>query len=533
MPIFYLSDLGSIGIVKDADPHTLPPSAWTNGANVRFREGVVEQAAGYLDLLYNENTATRAAGHDETYWIVQASGSGDSYLVTAGTQDDGTCATIARTLEGAYNDCTPADWVGETDKLYYGIKLSGGVFDGTPILASGRGNKVYYLPSPLCGTTFTELRYVGGTRLSAKLKFDVVRPMWQHLFGLGTEVVSSSVDGVARGYYPRLLWFSDAADPGNVPGSWDADNAATLSRSYPDPFASYNGALVDMVQLGQDAVVYQEDACHLARYTGQAPFVVSFNTALHEIGAIATGCVAAVRNQHLVLTESDVVIHNTQQVESILERKLRRWLFSQFDTTNYRNSFVKANFQGNEIWICYPSSGQIYPDMAVVWNYKDNTTTIRELRDKTTFAWFGKQTSGPFGSSYQPTQHTLFMSTLQAGENILRMEYGNKWGTADPSCYVERTGLPIEGDSVSRKLVTRIWPEIDGDGSDVNFYIGDHDRVDDPVHWQGPYAFTPGEDHSIPVRSNGRLHAVKITWCNGATVRISRIGLEYEPVGRY
>ena len=531
MPVFYFSDLGSIGIVKDADPHALPPNSWTDGENVRFREGSVEQAAGYLDLLKNPITETHVSGHDETYWVVTANDAGNTFLVTAGIQADATTACIARTLEGQYNDCTPADW--SSGELFYGVQMSGGVFDGTPILASGRDNKAYYLPSPLCSSTFTELKYDATTNLSAKLKFDVIRPMWQHLFGLGTEVIASSVDGVSQGYYPRLLWFSGAADPGNVPTTWEASNAATLSRSQPDPFAGYNGKLVDMVQLGQDAVIYQQDACHLCQYTGEAPYVIRVSTALHEIGALATNCIAPVRNQHVVLTESDVVVHDTRSVQSILDKRLRRWLFSQIDVANYENSLVKANFQGNEVWICYPSSGQVYPDMAIVWDFNDNTTTVRELRNGTTFGWSGKQTAGPFASSYQPAQHTLFMSTLAEGENILRMEYGNLYNTANPSCFVERTALPIEGDSTHRKIVTRIWPEIDGDGSDVNFYIGDHDQVDDPVNWQGPYAFTPGDDHSIPVRSNGRLHAIKVAWCNGASVRIRRIGFEYEMAGRF
>jgi len=519
MPIFYLSNLGQTGIAKDAPAHALPPNTWSDGNNVRFREGQAENVAGFVSLV------DMSSYLDTIYQVIYSYSGSDDWWTFIGTLS-GTEKVYSVTLDGTIRDTSPVSGL----SIAAGDPFTGGNFDGIPILSNGRGSSAFYIPDIDGSGVATELQYDSTpTLLSTKMKFKTIRPIWQHLFGLAPELYGT-VDGLAAGYYPRLLWWSDAADPGNVPGSWEASDPATLAGYKPDPFASFQGALVDMVPLGEDAVIYQEGASHLATYNGQRPVIVGIRTIFGEIGALAPNCVAPVLKQHVVLTESDVVIHNGNSAQSILDSRLRRWLFANMDATNYRNSFVVPNYQGKEIWICFPESGQTYCNLAIVWNFKENTVGIRDLSTGTTYGGIGKQTFGTGSQTYSPAVHTLVTTTSSGG--IWRQEYQTSFGGVSPECYLERTSIPIEGDSTAYKLVTRIWPEIEADGA-VDFYIGDHDTPTDTVNWQGPYSFTAGTDSNIPVSSNGRLSAVKVVWANCATVRVNRIGLEYEPYSQY
>jgi hypothetical protein len=41
---------GGVGIVKDKDPWLLPPEAWSNGINARFKKGNVQRSGGMFSL---------------------------------------------------------------------------------------------------------------------------------------------------------------------------------------------------------------------------------------------------------------------------------------------------------------------------------------------------------------------------------------------------------------------------------------------------------------------------------------------------
>ena len=76
-------NLGQWGVLRDGLPHELPLNAWSDGRNVRFREGYAE----------------KFAGHAEAY--------GESLIVPYHVHSLNVGATQAYTIEGA---TTTAAW---------------------------------------------------------------------------------------------------------------------------------------------------------------------------------------------------------------------------------------------------------------------------------------------------------------------------------------------------------------------------------------------------------------------------------------
>ena len=51
MPLVPITNLGSVGIIKDIPPYNLPPSAWSDGNNVRFLNNGVKKIRGYTEVM--------------------------------------------------------------------------------------------------------------------------------------------------------------------------------------------------------------------------------------------------------------------------------------------------------------------------------------------------------------------------------------------------------------------------------------------------------------------------------------------------
>jgi hypothetical protein len=282
--------------------------------------------------------------------------------------------------------------------------------------------------------------------------------------------------------------------------------------------------------MGPQLVVYKQDCCYIGTYIGGL-FVVQFDDLLKTVGAISNNCVVELLGQHVVLSDSDVVLHGNGGARSILDKRLRRTLFREIDPTYYWKSFVFSSPNTKEVWICYPEENHLYANKAIIWNYQDDTTSIRELHLKNISGGLGRQTSDSAGDEYSPATHTLFTCDLTG--LIYRHNFEEKYGATNPLCFVEKRAISVEKDTSYRKVLNGLWLDIDGDGSQIEVYVGAHDRVDATPVYSGPYYFTAGTTDYVPVLEQGRLFALKLQWNNGAVVQLNRVLLDWMPAGRF
>ncbi|MCU0810609.1 MAG: hypothetical protein MUE59_06165 [Thiobacillaceae bacterium] len=492
----------------------LPPAAWSSALNVRFASGAAQKMLGHSSI----GTPSVAP-----YGLVPVIKSGTAYWVYPGLAKayswDGTTHTnITRQTTGA-----DVDYTGAASDYW-----NGGVLNGVLVLNNGKD-----APQMWVGSKLEALTWDGSNTWAAKgYTAKVLRPYKNFLVAMNWD------DGVTD--YPQTVYWSNQADPGAVPSDWDFADPANEAGT--NELAATQGYILDGEQLRDAFVIYKEDMISLMQYVGGA-FVMNFRDVSKTTGALAQRCTKEFYGKHFVLCQDDVIVHDGQNVESVISKRMRRALFSAIDPTYYSNSFVARNLAKEEMWLCFTETGQSLPSRAAVWSWRDGTWSWRELPSPTHIA-FGvlPSTSGSttwdsdgdswdadssaWGErSYNPASQALLAATSGA---FYKLDDTEQFAGAAMSSYLIREGLLLDGQP-THKMVRAIYPRATGGAMSVS--IGHKWDADDSYSWEGPYTFTPATDHVVRVRSTGRFHAVKFEFPGSSAAALHGYDLEFAVVG--
>ena len=351
----------SPGIIRDFPAHKLVEAAFTDGQNFHFPVEGAESLSG------NKETFSEAS--ITPLWLWPFPPLVAPKWVYADLNQvfvvDGTTHTEITRVSGNYSALASERW-------------SACVFNGVGILNNGQD-----LPQAWSDFDPTT-KLIDLTNWDATRRAKVIRPFKNFLVALNL-----TDSGVERPY--RILW-SDSAVPGTLPGSWDSTDPATDSREF--DLAQTSDHLVDCLPMGEINIIYKEASTWGMSAIGP-PYYFRFWEILSKTGLLHRDCVAATPIGHIVVTIDDIILHNGQpeQSKSIIDSKLRKWLFSSIDPTNFKNSFAFADVKNNEFHFCFPEIDQIYATKDVTWNWKKNSFGIKDL-SPTPF-----MTVGPIGES--------------------------------------------------------------------------------------------------------------------------------------
>lgn len=503
MPTVNIYNVGGVGINKDLPSHYLPPEAWSDGKNMRFQDRVATKMKGYQDTFgtptvvpgFLMNLPTAAS----SFWIYCS-------LTKAYVYEAGVHTNITRQSGGVDVNYTPATY----------RAWNGGVLGGIPILNNGADIPQYW--SAISAAT----KLANLTNWPSTLRARVVRPFGPFLVALN--INDNSV------LYPHMVWWSHPADPGSVPSSWDyADAAYDAGRK--ELTDSNSGAILDGLMLRNYFIIYKENSTHYMRFVGGQEIMAN-DILFPESGILATRCVALVNkgSQHFVVTQDDVIAHKGQAdtIESLLDQRVRKYLFNDIDTTNYVNSFCFDNPGQREAIFAYPEVGATYPTKALVWNYQYNTIQFRSFEGVCSSAGPASATTAVVWDSLTPTWDTASEPWSEEGRRavilgsvnntkLYKLDDGETFDGTDMNSYLERLGLAVVGkdrqgqpkaDFRTRKLVTRIWPKITGTEV-VTVRVGAQEDIDGTVTWGASQFFTPGTTKFLDVTANGRFIAVR------------------------
>lgn len=287
MTIKKIALTGQLGLIKDAQPHELPDNAWSDAANVRFRNGAMERMKGD-QRIFDVPAVT-------PYWLQPYYQGGKIYWIHAGLSaiyaDDGTARTNispASAPTGAIDD-----------------RWTGGAIGGVLVMNNGKDAPLYW------GGTGV-LAALPGWPASTTAKS--LRPFKSFLVALGV-----TKSGTA---YQHMVKWSVPAVPGAVPASWDHTDPALLAGEI--DLAEDPSILVDQMPLGDANIIYKENSMYAMRATGGLD-VFSFQRLPGDVGALSRGCIANTPMGHVVLTHGDVVIHSGQGPQSIANGVVRRY----------------------------------------------------------------------------------------------------------------------------------------------------------------------------------------------------------------
>lgn len=504
---------GQVGYVADALPQELPPNGWSYASNIRFRDGYAERFGGSAKV-FNTPSVT-------PYFTTPYRSLNSKFWIHAGIArvyvDDGATRT----------DLTPAaPYTGAIDDRW-----TGGSASGVMVINNG-------VDQPQFWGGNVAVKFANLTGWNATHRCASLRPFKQYLVALDVS------KGATR--YANLVKWSAAAVPGSLPSSWD-ETDATKDAGEQD-LAETTDVLIDQLQLGDINVLYKERSMYAMQYIGQ-PYIWRFYRLPGETGMLARGCGVNTPKGHVVLTAGDLILHNGQGPQSIIQGRMRKWLFNNLDTTNFARSFVVANYPMNEVWVCFPESGQSTCTLALVWNWQDDTLTTRQLSNATygasgqvvvvpadatwagdSAAWSADATTwgnDGFGS----TQTRLLLTT--SAPLISLAESGTLFDSTTPTSTLERTGITLDKPDVV-KTVRQIIPRFDATaGTVVSIQVGGSMDAEVAPTWGTAVTYTVGTSRKADVFATGRFLAFRITSTSINPWRLRSFDLDVQDHGKY
>ena len=516
MPQTRIDKLGSIGVIADRKPYALDRRAWSDANNVVFSGDYVEARNGY-DILSGV-TGTRyglfhAYSDDVNYWFFPS--------LTAIHEWNGTVLADRTRASGAYTGTATDRW-------------NGTILHGIPVLNNGVDSP-QFLANPGAGA-FTDMIWDGATTWTVQGNTaKVIRSHLSFLFALDTQ------EGATRD--PQVLRWSNPADPGSMPDSWDDTAAGNLANKM--VLSDTPGQLVDCLPLGWDLLVYKNDGIYILSYTRDS-FVFSKRLLTTGWGLISQSAVCDIGGAHVGVSAEDVFITNGQTTQSIADDVVRNKIFSEISDDGQLQTSVAFNRDLSEVWIAYATGAATWPNKFAIWNtrtrqwaFADAPTDLKAMAtgvdvssgigtwDTLPYAtwedWTGTWADRDFN------QYAQKMFCVATG-GYIRLNSGNEYGAAAADCYVERTGLRF-GPAGSLSMLQRIYPDMTA-GAAVNFYVACQSHPNDSVVWNGPYSFTAGTDRHVDVRVTGELHGIRVIGSSSTNWRLDALEIEHVPVGR-
>lgn len=516
MPIIRVPAVGEVGVIKDLSMHELGNNAWTDASNIRFMDGSAYQFFGHGEVY---NTPAFAPQYvmpvnvsGNRYWIYATAGKTYAVTNTSGTTTH-TDITHATPRTGVVNNWT------------------GCILGGIPILNTGDASKV-----PMYWDLNLANKFVDLANWPANTYCKSLRSYKNFLVALNVTKSGSN--------YPYMVKWSHPADPGSLPVSWDI--ADTTKDAGESDIAEGQDPIIDGMQLRDSFMIYKESSIWRMDYVGGV-YVMRFSKVLGTSGAMNRNCIVEVDGFHVVLTGSDVIVHDGQTATSVLDKQTRRYLFQNIDATNRGLAFVFKNPFLNEVFICYPSLGATSCDKAIVWNYKDRTVSFRTLPNLN-HANFGpvdnslagnwNQDADPWGSDLTAwngpdfTPDTARVIMASADTKLYMLDASASYNGVAPSAYLERRGLSF-GAPEAIKLIKGIRPRITGNvGDTVTVKIGaSDDPYADPTYTTMTH--TIGSTVANDCLVAGRYIAVRIESGSAYQFRLDSYDLEVEQQGRW
>lgn len=496
MAFIPLRQIGSGGIVSDQNPYDLELTQFPEGNNVTFDNGRLGKAKGYVA----EHTHASAPHH------VQAWSAPTINALVFGTNTqlfkyDGQSATNITKISDATNYSNSPRW--QSEQIGTGLMFN-----------NGADAPQFILPSD---TRFSDL-----PNWPSSLRTNCLKPYNSFLVMAGYNEPG--------GDHPYTVRWSDEYDPAGVPGDYNI--ASTTNLAGANTLSGSNGVLVDQLTLGNSQIIYAERGVFAMDFIG-APFVFSFRELFTDDGIINRGACASFMNQHLVVGNNDIYLHDGNSKKSVADKRVKDRFYNSIVNTDA--IFCTTFDHKSEVWVAYSdeqSSDPATANRAMVYNWSQDAWTFVDLPDVrsiTIAISMDDNTQGdwddlPVGlqwnqiteqwstASQSAEAEPLRVYAASTGQSkIHRLDY--TYSNTNYSSYVEATKIDLDRvlqvSTNSVKQLNGILPQIEGTGI-VNITVGTSDTPTSGVLWKDPVAYDINTDYKVDVRASGRYLALRI-----------------------
>lgn len=497
MSLVEIDTIGAFGLIADQEPYTIDSAAWSTALNVRFEDGVAKALGGresvFGTLPHSPLFLIPVATNTQVFWLWASS----KYVFVW----DGITHTEVTRLAGPYNAGEAKDF-------------NGVVLGGIAVLNNGADVPQAWL-NPTTTTRLVDLPNWPANTITKAIR------------ALGPYLIAVNVTAGGVNFPHRVKW-SHPAVPGAVPESWDVSDPTKDAGENELPDVN-SGVLQDLLPLAGQMFLYKDNATWRMSLSGNT-FIFNFAPFLETSGLLAPRCVGLTPkgDRHFVVTQDDVILHDGNTADPILDRRFRRRLFSQLDATFFSHAFVFSHQTKKEMWFCYPEVGEAVATRAVVWNAVTGTVSEAEvdfvaaaagpveIASSTTWA----SVVGTWASYVGPWSVIRRRETIVANKvtnKVLQLDVTNtNDGVVIPTT-LQRVGVAILGrkrdkspivDHNRRKQVTRIWPRMTG--GPVNIRIGAQDQPGGAIRWSPSAVFNPAVAQWVDLIIEGAAIAIEV-----------------------
>jgi len=519
MKMFSIKNIGVSGLNTDLAPWELDSGHLTYAANFRSAGNAVKSGGNYLA------------------WATPGTDFNAGNLIHVGELANGYWMVMGRSAVYVYNGTwydisNAAGYAGisaDDELLWTACKLG-----RIPIINNPQHYPEYWSPQST-GQVMQYLNFdAGNTWASLGYTCKVMRSHKDYLFALNLTEGATELPNSYRWSHPAVI--------NGLPFSWDETDTSSLAGK--SQLGGDSGDLIDGLSLRDSFCLYAEKGIHILDPSNDES-VWNRRQLSSTVGLISSNTVAQVNNIHFLLVDGDFISNDGNNIVSIAHNRIRTRLLSNLNETYYNRSYTINNRALKELWFCVPEGDATYPNMAYIYNWRDDKWGVIDLPSNTAFAAYGPKTIvtdtwsnivGTWattllkwtGQSITPLNDSIIsISTSNSGLVEIDPEAGT--GTANTGCRLERTNLVI-GDITKTKTVTRAYPKMNST-SPVTVQIGSQQTPDGAVEWETAVTFTPGTDRKVDCRSTGFLHAWRIDSVAGGNVNCSGIDFEYEDAG--
>ena len=253
-----------------------------------------------------------------------------------------------------------------------------------------------------------------------------------------------------------------------------------------------------------------------------------------------------------MLTHGDVILHNGSTFKQIATGRIRKWLSDNIDGANRSRCFVVTSPRFNEVWICFPALSQTKCTRAAVWNWIDDTWSVRSLPnvtfgaigqidaslisvwDSDSEAWDNDQSLWDQNELSEGQAHLLMGCDIGLSSGIAATDMSITENGEDFSAEMERKGISFD-DPATVKSLRAIWPRIKGtSGQKVLITSGATMDIEQAVTWGSPVEYTIGSSQKADLPfSTGRFLAIRFDSVDNAPFRVDSFDLDYTVRGLY
>lgn len=516
MPIVSLNNFARAGLNTDLIPWDLPGDYATELENVRITNNSIHPFGGHKETADIPNdtvvgTLLFMKSQLAKYWVI--AGNNKIYH-----------------FDGTF---TEKKDVNVSDPYLFTISALADI----PIVNHPNTGPMYINSSI---ATYADLPWEHGkTWASENESCEIMRSHKQFLFALRITTKGEEHTDAVR--------WSSPADIGGVPPSWNhldpAQSAGFTS------LGGTGGSIIDGLSMRDSFVVYREGGISVFDYVG-GNYVWRIRHLSSSAGLLAKDCVADVNGTHYFIGDGDIYRNDGNTVQSIIHNKIKTRFRKDIDPDNYDKSFVTHYPLKSEVWFCVPRTGFEYANIAYVYNYIDDTWSIRDL-PLTVKADYGADQSEPFNwdslhvtwdgidrswseKQVNPFDYNIISlapKTASSPAKILSLDSPLGLNIQPFGSKIERTAYALEGVQ-SVTTIQRVYPHVNG-SQKVYVQIGSHQTPGSPVLWKAPTLFDPSKDKKVDVRSTGALHAFRIYSEDVVSdFAVSGIQIEYVEAGR-